>query len=98
MNADRANAYGHLTTLVVDLGGAELHGDEQAVLRDAADALVFAQDARDAEPRDALDRVHELVDDLVDADRLTPETAAALITAVEACGPSPERAAPAGAR
>jgi hypothetical protein len=89
MTADRSRAYGHVLEVLAALGPAKLHDVEQAVVREAADALVLTRDvATDEDARAALDALDDLLDRLVDADRLEGETAEALVLAVEACGPS----------
>jgi chemotaxis regulatin CheY-phosphate phosphatase CheZ len=91
MTTNRARAYGRVMTLIDELGAAKLHPGEQQAIRDAADALLFSMDvASDAEAKEALDRLDDVVDRLVAAERLTEETADALLDAVEACGPQTE--------
>lgn len=86
---ERVQAYGRVVRTVDDLAGVKLHDDEQQVIREAADALIFCEDlTRDPEAEDALGRLYELVDRLVESDRLLPETARALVRDVEACAPS----------
>jgi hypothetical protein len=69
-----------------DLGPAKLHADEQELIRDAADTLLFTEgDGADL----ALDRVDELASNLVDSGRLLEETADRLISDLEGCGPAP---------
>jgi len=88
MTADRSRAYARVLTLLADLGPAKLHAAEQAVVREAADALVLARDLpADEEARAALDRLDDLVERLVAAERLLPETGETLLHAAEACGP-----------
>jgi hypothetical protein len=91
MTTNRARAYGRVMTLIAELGPAKLHADEQQAVRDAADALLFAFDVTsDADARAALDHLDALMERLVENDRLIPETAAAILDAVEACGPQTE--------
>jgi hypothetical protein len=91
MTTNRARAYGRVMTLLSQLGDAKLHADEQQAVRDAADALLFSPDvASDDEAKDALDRLDDLMGRLVDNERLIPETADAVLDAVEACGPQTE--------
>ncbi len=91
MTTNRARAYGRVMTLIDELGPAKLHADEQQAIRDAADALLFSIDvASDDEAKAALDRLDEVMDRLVTGERLIPETADALLDAVEACGPQTE--------
>jgi hypothetical protein len=85
MNSERSQAYGRVMQTLNDLGPAKLHADEQELIRDAADTLLFADDAS---AEQALDRVDELAGQLVDADRLHPETADRLLRDLEGCGPA----------
>ena len=88
MNSERAQAYGRVMKTVDDLAGAKLHTDEQQVVRDAADALLFCEDLEaDSSAAEALDGFHRLTDHLLDSDRITPEAAGRLTDDVEACGP-----------
>jgi hypothetical protein len=90
VTADRATAYTDLLRLLESLGDAKLHADEQAAIRDAADALLFSPGpAPDDEALLALDRAEDLVAVLVEAERLIPETGEALLDGLEACGPQP---------
>lgn len=91
MTTNRARAYGRVMTLIEELGPAKLHAPEQQAIRDAADALLFTTDvASDEEAKAALARVDAVVQTLIDSDRLIPETADAVLDAVEACGPQTE--------
>jgi hypothetical protein len=94
MNSERSQAYGRVVKAVDDLSAAKLHGDEQATIRAAADALLFCADlGQDPDAEDALASVYELADQLVDSDRLSRESADRLVVDVEACGPFARRAA-----
>jgi hypothetical protein len=91
MTTNRARAYGRVMTLIEELGEAKLHSGEKQAIRDAADALVFSADvASDAEAKDALNHLDDVVQQMLDGDRLLPETADTLLDAVEACGPQTE--------
>ncbi|MGI9098692.1 MAG: hypothetical protein ACR2H2_09435 [Solirubrobacteraceae bacterium] len=83
MDNDRSQAYGRVVKTLVDLGPAKLSGDEQQVIRTAADALLFDGDAYDE-----LAAVEDLAQQLVDAGRLSSERAKQLVDDVAACGPS----------
>jgi hypothetical protein len=86
---ERVQAYGRVIKTVDELAGVKLHPDEQQIVREAADALIFCEDlSRDHEAEDALGRLYELVDRLVESDRLLPETARQLVADVEACAPA----------
>jgi hypothetical protein len=74
---------------LTDLGPAKLHDDEQALIREAADTLLFTEDAS-AEP--VVDRLDALAARLVDSGRLLEETAEKLISDLEDCGPTPAHA------
>lgn len=88
MTSERSQAYGRVTKLVDDLSASKLHPAEQQTIRDAADALFFCEDlAADAEARRALDALERLIDNLLESERFTPETAGRLQADVEACGP-----------
>jgi hypothetical protein len=81
-NADRALAYGRVVKTLEDLGPTKLLLDEQEIIRTAADALLFEEDAYEA-----LTQVEDLAERLAEADRWTPERARALVDDVAACGP-----------
>jgi hypothetical protein len=85
MNSERSQAYGRVMKMLGDLGPAKLHADEQEVIRDAADTLLFTEGAG-AEP--VLDRVDRLASRLVESGRLLEETAEKLISDLENCGPA----------
>jgi hypothetical protein len=71
---------------LTDLGPAKLHADEQELIRDAADTLLFTDDAG---AEKVLDSVDQLASRLVDSGRLLEETADKLLSDLEACGPEP---------
>jgi hypothetical protein len=81
-NADRALAYGRVVKTLDELGPTKLQADEQELIRTAADALIFDEDAYEA-----LAQVEDLAERLVDAERWTPERARALVDDIAACGP-----------
>ena len=88
MTSERANAYGRVMKALSDLGPSKLHDDEQQLVRDAADTLLFADRDPDTTAVDAaLADSQELAVRLVEADRLLPETAEALLEHLAACGP-----------
>lgn len=71
-----------------DLSASKLHPDEQEVVREAADSLLFCEDLEaDPAAEQALTELYALVDRLMDSERLIPETAGSLTAEVEACGP-----------
>jgi hypothetical protein len=61
---------------------------ERALVREAADALLFCADLSwDGEARAGLTRVGDLAGDLVGSGRWGPERAERLLRDIEACGP-----------
>lgn len=85
MTAQQAAAYNRVMKTLEDLSAAKFHAHEQQLVREAADALLFGDE--DAER--AYERVGEMLDDMVEADRLLPDTAGALLDDLRACGPQP---------
>jgi len=76
-----------MKTITEDGDGA-LRPDEQTLVREAADALLFCEDLSwDDEARDGLTRVGDLAGDLVGAGRWGPERAEQMLRDIEACGP-----------
>ena len=91
MTKNRARAYGRVVGLVDELGPAKLHPHEQQAVRDAADALLFSTDvASDPAAVAALKELDVVLDRMVDSERVMPETAEAILDAVEGCGPQTE--------
>ncbi len=80
---ERAQAYGRVVKTLDDLGPTKLQRAEQDTIREAADALLF-----DEEAYDKLAAVEDLAERLVEAERWSPERARALVDDVAACGPS----------
>ena len=69
-------------------GETALEPAEQAVLREAGDALFFCEDiALDDDAREALSRVSDLAGQLVGAERWDPELAERVLQDLEDCGP-----------
>ena len=88
MTGERAQAYGRVVKRLDDLSPGKLRPAEQQIVREAADALFFCEDlASDLTAREARAVLHGLSGNLVESDRLLPETAEALVSDVEACGP-----------
>lgn len=78
-------AYGRVLRTIESVGPAKLHADEQAMLREAADELLFCEDATCAEP--ALAVARELLRGLVESGRWAGERADQLLADLGACGP-----------
>ena len=73
---------------IEDLSGSKLHPHEQDVVREAADALFFCENLEsDPAAEKTLADFYELVDRLIESERLLPETAGRVTASVEACGP-----------
>jgi hypothetical protein len=87
MTSHRAHAYRRVTKTLRDMGPAKLWPAEQATIRNAADALVFATDLSSEEARMALAAVVVLTDELIDAQRWTPSRAQQLLDDIWFCGP-----------
>jgi len=88
VTGERAQAYGKAMKALDDLSASKLHPHEQDVVREAADALFFCDDLEgDPAAEQALAEFYELVDTLMESERLLPETAGRLTAAIEACGP-----------
>lgn len=88
-NSERALAYGRVLSHLEDLSQSKLHDDEQAVIREAADSLLFTENlSADPEAEGALNELYALTDRMVDAERITLERAGRLVRDVEACGPA----------
>jgi hypothetical protein len=75
---------------IVSADGAErLEPDEQALLREAADALFFTEDiGADPEARGALAQANDLAGNLVGAERWSPDYAEQVLQDLESCGPA----------
>jgi hypothetical protein len=88
VNAIRAQAYGRVVKTIDDLSPGKLHEPEAQTVREAADALFFCEDlSADPAAEQALAGLYELVDRLVESDRVRAERAERLSADVEACGP-----------
>jgi len=83
MDNVRSEAYGRVVKTLADAGTVQLSVDEQQTIRTAADALLF-----DGDGYDELAAVEDLVQQLVDGDRLSAERGRQLVDDVAACGPS----------
>jgi hypothetical protein len=69
-------------------GAGALDADEQALLRQAADAVFFSEDVeQDAEAREGLAEAGELAGRLVGDGRWTSDQAEQLLQDLEDCGP-----------
>jgi hypothetical protein len=82
MDNARSEAYGRIVKTLAETGPVELSAEEQQTVRTAADALLFEGDGYDE-----LAAVEDLVQQLVDAERWSPERGRQLVDDVAACGP-----------
>ncbi|MBA2766996.1 MAG: hypothetical protein H0U33_08490 [Solirubrobacterales bacterium] len=88
MNSDRTQAYGRVIKALNDLADSKLHPEEQQIVREAADSLLFCEDmASDPAAELALGELYELTDRLVENDRMSSEATLRLTADIEACGP-----------
>jgi hypothetical protein len=86
---ERAQAYRRVIEQLDDLAASKLHADEQAVVREAADSLLFSDDLHaDPAAERALLELYALTDRMVDAERISLQRAGQLVRDVEACGPA----------
>ena len=87
MTSERSQAYGRVMRTLEDIGTAKLHDLERQRIRNAADALLFA-DADDSGALDAMADVEHLARHLAESDRWTGDRARQLADDVAACGPA----------
>ena len=89
MNAERAEAYGRVMNTLADVGPAKLQPREQDLVREAADAMLFAEDAQqDAHALMAMQALQEMAENLVASERWMFQSADRLLRDVEDCGPA----------
>lgn len=88
MNSERADSYGRVMRVLRDDGPARLHGDEQGLIREAADALLFTEEI-DQIADERLAEVITLGEELVECGRWTETAFNHLIDDLAACGPGP---------
>ncbi len=89
MTQARTQSYGRVVKALENLGPTKLQPDEQALIRDAADALIFCSERLDAPAQEALHRVEAQFAELIRSGRWTELTAQALLSDVAGCGPAP---------
>jgi hypothetical protein len=85
MTSERTQAYGRVMRTLEDVGPTKLHEREADRIREAADTLVLARDAAEADA--ALADAEALCEHLVATERWTAERAAALRADLLDCGP-----------
>ena len=84
MTAERAQAYARVLTFID--GRAALQSAECDLLREAADALLFAT-APGTDTQEAVSEARALAHSLVDSGRCRTEAAATMLAALRSCGP-----------
>lgn len=72
---------------LADIGPTKLLADEQELLRETADALLFSEGNTDEAAIEAREAAVALLERLVESGRWTDERAAELVRDLEACGP-----------
>jgi hypothetical protein len=70
-----------------ELSASKLLTGEQQRIRDAADTLLFCDDASATEARAAHDDIETLARHLVESDRWIDDRAQQLVDDIDACGP-----------
>jgi hypothetical protein len=89
MTSDRARAYARVMKTLTDLGPAKLRSSEQALIRLAADALLFCADiVNDRSARAAFADFDAMRERLIASGRWAPDRADQLGDDVWACGPA----------
>ncbi len=88
MTSERSQAYGRVMRRLADVTGVKLHDAEVAIVRDAADTLLFAESPHAPEAIEAQLLVSRLMGDLAESGRWAPESAQALADDVTGCGPA----------
>jgi hypothetical protein len=87
MTSERSLAYGRVTHTLADLGPTKLLADEQRRVREAADTLLFCDDAHAEAAVAALADVQTMIDHLIATGRWSEERAVAFADDIAACGP-----------
>jgi hypothetical protein len=88
MTSERSQAYGRVMRRLEDANGVKLHDAEVAIIRDAADTLLFAGSAQEDGAAEAILLVERLMSDLADSGRWAVESAQGLADDVAGCGPA----------
>ena len=94
MTAERSQAYGRVMKTLADMGPAKLQPRERELIREAADAMFFAEEMDDAHAQMAYADLHEMAERLIESERWLFQTADRLMRDVEDCGPSETVAVP----
>ena len=90
MSPERSHAYQCVIKTLQELGPSKLFSDEQDLIRDAADSLIFSLDlAQDEAAQEAWDDAIRLCQSLVENGRWEPASATRLAEDLRRCGPEP---------
>ena len=85
--SERSQAYGRVVRVLRTSGPAKLLPAEQDLIREAADALLFCNDAAgDESAGEAVSTIETVAAHLVESERWTDERASQLVDDVLACG------------
>jgi hypothetical protein len=88
MNESRTQAYLRVVNTLDELGPTKLHTAEQTLIRETADALIFASSfEEDPEANTAVDALALLAGRLTDSGRWTEERIEQLVGDILSCGP-----------
>jgi hypothetical protein len=88
MNAERAQAYGRVMKTLSDMGPSKLQPRERDLVRETADAMLFADGAeQDAHAVMAMRALQQMAENLVESERWLFESADRLLRDIEECGP-----------
>ena len=88
MTSERSQAYGRVMRRLSEATGVKLHDAEAAILREAADTLLFAEVPHAPEAVESVMLVSRLMGDLAESGRWTAESAQTLADDVTGCGPA----------
>jgi hypothetical protein len=87
MTSERSQAYGRVAQTLAELGPTKLLADEQQRVREAADTLLFCEDAHDETAVTALADARAVIEHLIATGRWSEERAGRLADDITACGP-----------
>jgi len=87
MTEERYRAYRQVTSALATDGAAVLTPAERELLRDAAEGYMLMRSGGEEEAAELAANVATVLGALVESRRWRAETAAAVQTAIEACGP-----------
>jgi hypothetical protein len=92
VTAERYQAYRQVMAALATDGASVLTSSERDLLADAAEGYLLMESPEGAEAAELAANVAAVLRDLIESHRWREETAAAVQSAIEACGPELERA------